>query len=156
MLMTFLDKQRHHVLGIVDGLSDEQTRRPILPSGWTILAMLRHLTVAVEHYWFQCIIAGAPLDHADFGSDWVVEPSASVSTSLLAYREAIARSNLVIESSVLDAAPRQTDPDLGDWKIPSVRFVLLHVLEETACHAGHLDAARELLDGRQWLVLESP
>jgi hypothetical protein len=41
----------------------------------------------------------------------------------------------------------------GDWKLSTVREVILHVIVETACHAGHLDAARELLDGRQWFVM---
>ncbi len=37
--------------------------------------------------------------------------------------------------------------------MPDLQFVLLHLITETACHAGHLDAARELIDGRQWVVL---
>jgi hypothetical protein len=53
----------------------------------------------------------------------------------------------------LEAPPRQRDPWWGDWEVPDLRFILLHVIAETACHAGHLDAGRELLDGRQWLVL---
>jgi hypothetical protein len=42
---------------------------------------------------------------------------------------------------------------VGGWKVPNVRFIVLHMIEETACHAGHLDAVRELIDGRQWIVL---
>jgi hypothetical protein len=41
----------------------------------------------------------------------------------------------------------------GDWRLHDLREILLHVITETACHAGHLDAARELIDGRRWLVL---
>ena len=45
-------------------------------------------------------------------------------------------------------------PDFfGDWRLGDLRAVLLHVIAETACHAGHLDAARELIDGRTWLKL---
>ncbi len=40
----------------------------------------------------------------------------------------------------------------GEWRLHDVRDVLLHVITETACHAGHLDAVRELIDGQQWLV----
>ena len=36
---------------------------------------------------------------------------------------------------------------------PDLRFIMLHVMKETACHAGHLDAVRELIDGRQWIVM---
>jgi hypothetical protein len=44
---------------------------------------------------------------------------------------------------------------MGEWgkRFTSLRVVMLHVLKETAGHAGHLDAAAELLDGRQWIVL---
>jgi len=46
-------------------------------------------------------------------------------------------------------------PDFfGDWRLNNHRDILFHVMTETACHAGHLDAVRELIDGRQWLVLE--
>jgi hypothetical protein len=41
----------------------------------------------------------------------------------------------------------------GDWRLDNLGDVLMHVIGETATHAGHLDAARELIDGRQWLVL---
>jgi len=73
---------------------------------------------------------------------------------LAAYRDEIERSNAVIASTPLDQAPVQRDPWWGEWDVPDLRFVLLHVITETACHAGHLDAARELIDGRQWLTLE--
>jgi len=157
MLLAFLDRQRQHVLGILDGLSDDQLRSPVLPSGWSCLGMLRHLTVAVEHYWFQCIINGealAALNGTEVaGGDWLINVDTSGAEMLDAYREEILLSNEVIRTTSLDASPRQIDPGLGDWEIPNLRFVMLHLIEETACHAGHLDAAREILDGRQWLVL---
>ena len=55
----------------------------------------------------------------------------------------------------LDMAPRQRDPAWDEWggDFPDLRFIVLHMITETACHAGHLDAARELLDRRQWIVL---
>jgi hypothetical protein len=54
-----------------------------------------------------------------------------------------------------DEAPKYWPQELfGDWRLDSVREVLLHVLVETATHAGHLDAARELIDGKQWIVLD--
>ena len=36
---------------------------------------------------------------------------------------------------------------------PDLRYIMLHMITETACHAGHLDAARELIDGTQWIVV---
>jgi len=71
------------------------------------------------------------------------------------YREEIERANEVIAATPLDMAPRQPDGRWKEWGIdfPDLRFIMLHMIKETACHAGHLDAVRELIDGRQWNVL---
>jgi uncharacterized protein DUF664 len=55
----------------------------------------------------------------------------------------------------MDAAPRRPDPEWAKWGMdyPDVRSVLMHVITETAVRAGHLDAVRELIVGRQWVVL---
>ena len=62
VLVECLDSQREHVLGILEGLTDEQLRSSMLPSGWSLLGMVRHLALDVEHYWIQCIVAGDSLD----------------------------------------------------------------------------------------------
>jgi len=70
------------------------------------------------------------------------------------YREETARADKVIASSGLDQTPRWW-PDYRDDRPPrDLRAAILHVLVETATHAGHLDAVRELIDGRQFLVLD--
>jgi hypothetical protein len=160
-LLSWLDGQREHVLGILEGLSEEELRRAVLPSGWSSLGLVKHLAESVEHYWFQCIIGGASLsyfaDHnLDDNGDWRVSPGETSDEILGLYREAIARSNEIIRATALDAAPKQRDGWWGDWDVPDLQFVLLHVIVETACHAGHLDAVRELIDGRQWSVLGDP
>jgi hypothetical protein len=157
VLLRFLERHRSHVLGILDGLSEEDLRRPVLPSGWSCLGMVQHLALADEHYWFRCIMAGEPLDFfpGQRGSDWVLNPADSAADILTLYRDEIARSNAIIEATPLDAPPRQKDPWWGEWgnQITDLRYILLHVIGETACHAGHLAAAAELIDGRQWVVL---
>jgi uncharacterized damage-inducible protein DinB len=154
-LLASLDRQRDHVLGILEGLSDEQLRRPVLPSGWNCLGMLKHLALSDEHYWFRCIVGGEPLDYFPEGdlADWRVEPKESAEDVFELYRDQIRRANAVISATPLDHPPRQRDPWWGDWEVPDLRYIMLHVITETACHAGHLDAVRELLDGRQWIVL---
>ena len=156
-LLKSLDHQRDHVLGILEGLSDEQLRRPVLPSGWTCLGMVKHLALSDEHYWFRCIVGGESLDYFPEGdhADWQVEPSESADDVFDLYRDEIRRANAIIAATPLDAPPRQRDAWWGDWDVPDLTFVMLHVIGETACHAGHLDVVRELLDGRQWIVLES-
>jgi Protein of unknown function (DUF664) len=52
--------QRNHLLGILEGLPDEGLRRPVLPSGWTCLGMVKHLTISDERFWFGGIVAGDP------------------------------------------------------------------------------------------------
>lgn len=157
-LLGCLDQQRDHVTGILDGLSEEELRRPVLPSGWSCLSMVKHLALADEHYWFRCIVAGEPLSFfpEERNTEWRLEPGESAEDIFSLYREEIARSNAIIAATPLDAPPGQQDPYWGDWaarRFTDLRIVVLHVITETACHTGHLDAARELIDGRQWVIL---
>lgn len=155
-LLYCLDQQRNHVTGILDGLTEEQLRRPALPSGWSCLGMVKHLALADEHYWFRCIMAGESLDFfpEERNSEWRVEAGEPSEDIFRLYRDEIARSNAIIQRTPIDAKPRQRDPWWGEWadRFTALRIVLLHVIGETATHAGHLDAAAELLDGRQWIV----
>jgi uncharacterized damage-inducible protein DinB len=156
VLLATLDSQRQHVLGILDGLSDEDLRRPVLPSGWTCLGLVQHLALDVEHFWFERVIAGrtgaaVPSDPEDA---WQVGPEVRAGEVLGLYRRQIELANAVINDTPLDAAPAWWPEDLfGTWRLGDLRQVILHVIAETACHAGHLDAARELIDGRTWLRL---
>jgi len=69
-------------------------------------------------------------------------------------RREIELADAIIAATSLDSAPAWWPEDLfGSWRLDDLREILLHVIAETACHAGHLDAAGELIDGRQWIVL---
>lgn len=156
-LVETLDDQRQHVLGILEGLSDEQLRRPVLPSGWSCLGMVKHLALGVEHYWFRCIVAGESLDFfalnsLDNNRDWDVGAKETGAEVFNLYRDEIQRSNAIVMRTPLETAPAQRDDWWGTWEIPDLEYLMFHLITETACHAGHLDAARELLDGRQWLA----
>ena len=156
VLLDFLDAQRAAVLAIVAGLDEEAWHRPVVPSGWTPAGMVEHLGGA-EWHWFQGVVTGAkpelpgdlddtPYDPAAaFVSD---EPSAEV---IAFYRDQCARSDAVLAKTPLSARPlgRHGDPELSEP--PDVRWIVLHMIEETARHAGHLDIARELIDGRTGL-----
>lgn len=145
-----LDQQRAHMLATVEGLTDAQLREPMLPSGWSLLGLVNHLALDVERYWFGCIVGGAPIAE---GNAWQVGDAESSASILERYRTEAKAADAVLESVSLDDAPAQRDEWWGDWQVPDVRFVLLHVLTETAAHAGHADAARELIDGSQYIVL---
>jgi hypothetical protein len=154
-LTEFLDAQRAVVLDIVDGLTDEQLMTAVLPSGWTPLGLIEHLGHA-ERHWFQEVTLGVadPLpwppeaDHADEDEDdagfTTDHPVAEV---FAFYRQQIARGNAVLGATPLSTPPigrhNRATPD----EVPDLRFIVLHMIEETARHAGHLDVVRELLDG---------
>ena len=62
-----------------------------------------------------------------------------------------AAADAVLAGLSLDAPPARWPDYFNDWKLRDLREIILHVITETATHAGHLDAARELLDGRTWM-----
>jgi Protein of unknown function (DUF664) len=161
MLLGFLQYQRDSVLKIVRGLPEEAWQTPVVPSGWTVAGMLRHLG-GVEHHWLQHVTTGVmgepPADEeagdeeegaydplAAFTCGW---PSADLIAS---YRGECRRSDEVLAVTPLSAAPRglgfHPDPEYTR-QITNVRWIVLHVIEETAAHSGHLEIARELLDGK--------
>lgn len=156
MLLAYLNAQRNHVLGIMEGLSDEDLRRPVLPSGWTCVGLLQHLALDVERFWFRAVVAGEQpvIDAlAGEGDAWQVSPDARADDIVHLYRREIDRANDIITATPLDAAPAWWPDFFGSFRHDNLRDTMLHVITETACHAGHADAVRELIDGRRWMVL---
>jgi uncharacterized damage-inducible protein DinB len=149
LMLSALNSQRKHVLGILDGLTDEALRRPVLPTGWSCLGLVRHLTVDVEQLWFSIVAAGQRIEPDAVG--WQVGPDESAQAVLDAYRQEVQRANAVIEATPIDA-PLAFWPaeQFGEWRLHDLRELIMHVITETACHAGHLDAVRELIDGETW------
>ena len=118
--------------------------------------MIQHLA-GMERFWFRAVVAGEVAVIAggdDAEEEWRVAPDVPVAAVLAAYRQESARADAIILATPLDAAPMWWPEGLfGNWRLHTLREIILHCLSETACHAGHLDAARELSDGRLWLVL---
>ncbi len=148
-----LNAQRDHVLGILDGLPEQALRRGVLPSGWSCLGLVRHLAIDVERFWFRAIIAGEQVELCEGAEAWQVGDDTSPDQVFGLYRQEIEHANAIISRTPLDTAPVQWPERWSSWRLANLREVLLHVITETACHAGHLDAARELIDGRKWMVL---
>lgn len=154
-LRWFLAAQRASVLAILDGLDADQLATPVLPSGWTPLGLVEHLGHA-ERFWFQIVCAGtaAPLPWpADPGGDHdaAFTTTRSVDSVFGFYREQIERADAILDSRSMSSAPTQQHGIDGLEDFFDMRSVVLHVIEETARHAGHLDVARELIDGRTGL-----
>jgi hypothetical protein len=140
--ISFLDFQREAVLIKCAGLSEEQLRRVQVPSGTNLLGLVQHLTGA-EYGWFTAHVADEASDEPDWpGAD--VPADLAPETVFRRYREQWAHSNAIVR--------RIGDPDaltarpIDDEPLP-LRWVLAHMLTETARHAGHADILRENLDG---------
>lgn len=156
MLLAYLNSQRNHVLGNLEGLSEEDLNRAVLPSGWTPLGLLQHLAVDVERFWFRAVTAGEPEiveEMSGGGNAWQVAPGTRAEDIFKLYRQEIERANAIITATSLDAPPTWWPDFFGNYHQDNLRDTILHVMVETACHAGHVDAARELIDGKQWMVL---
>jgi hypothetical protein len=152
-LLRQLQAQRGHVLGSLEGLTDDELRRPVLPSGWTCLGLVQHLALDVERFWFRSVFAGERVELPEGDEGWRVGDDVPAATVLELYREETRLADAVIERTPLDAGPAWWPDFFGDLPARDLRRTVLHVLVETATHAGHLDAVRELIDGRTWLVL---
>ena len=161
MLLRFLQYQRDSVLRVVEGLPEEAWQTPAVPSGWTVAGMLAHLG-GVEHHWLQHVTTGIMEEPPAGGEpgdeeEGTYDPEAAftcdwLSADLIAgYRDECRRSDEVLAVTPLSAAPRglgfHPDPEYTR-QITNVRWIVLHVIEETAAHSGHLEIARELLDGK--------
>ena len=130
----------------------------MLPSAWTCLGLVHHLAHDVERSWFRAVIAGETdvieTLHGDIENAWQVTADTPAKDVLDNYLEEAERANTILAVTSLDAAPAWwPEGQFGGWRLDTVREVVQHVMVETACHAGHLDAVRELIDGRRWLVL---
>ncbi|MCL8027354.1 mycothiol transferase [Nocardioides bruguierae] len=152
LLLAWLGSKRRHVRAQVAEMTPHDRRAARLPSGWTPLGLVQHLTRDVETYWFAHALAGEDVDLPVGHAGWEVAEDADDVALLAAYDHACVHSDEVVRTLDLD------DPPARPTGVPyaSVHEVLLHVLVETATHAGHLDAVRELADGHQRLVLDAP
>ena len=151
-LSAFLDYQRETLLLKAEGLDAEQFRRTLPPSSLTIGGLLNHLAL-VEDSWFRERFSGLPEDPLWNGVDWEADPDHEFRTAAdvepdelrQRYRDACARSRVVVAAAKdLDQLSVRTWPDGRHWDL---RWMLLHMIEETARHAGHADLIRESIDG---------
>jgi hypothetical protein len=150
-LVMFLDAQRASVLAIIDGLDAEALTTAVLPSGWTPLGLVEHLGYA-ERHWFQEVVTGSaePVAWPDDDHTPLTTPRPPAMVFAF-YRAQCERSNALLGSMPLSTPPRGRHPGPLGGEVTDLRWIVLHMIEETARHAGHLDIARELLDGKTGL-----
>lgn len=145
-LEAFLEQYRDIVVRKVRGLSDEDAGRRLVGSGTTIGGLIKHLR-QVELDWFHTVLAQRPDHELPIGpladDEFVMAPTDTLEQLVADYRTACAHSRAIAaEFGLDDQVPHRR---LGQV---SLRWIYIHMIEETARHAGHIDILRELIDGR--------
>ena len=152
LLLDYLDYYRDVVVGRVEDLDATALQVSIVPSGWTAAGLLNHLA-NVERRWMQWGFEAAALSDpwrdaagAEAGSGWI-SPQLGVPELAEVVRLAGEETRRIAEARELTSRARVggrfTDADSA----PQLQWVLLHLIQEYARHAGHLDIWRELRDG---------
>jgi uncharacterized damage-inducible protein DinB len=157
LLLRHLNGQRQHILNTMDGLDDAALMQRNLPSQWSPAALVSHLTYDVERFWFRQVVANEPGGFRlpeGMEEAWWIPDDASPRDILVAYRAEIVYVDHLVRARNLDDVPLWWDESLfGPATQPdSLRDVILHVITETATHAGQMDVVRELSDGKQNMV----
>jgi uncharacterized damage-inducible protein DinB len=137
--LAFLRYLRDGVSLKLDGLDEDQVRRALVPSGTSLLGLVKHLT-DVEVYWMQRRFAGLDITRRRDG--FVVTADDTIDAVRQGYEEAAIRTDDIVRAVGDPERPLA----LGTHGL-TLRWALAHVIEETARHAGHADILRELLDG---------
>lgn len=148
-LDAFLDYYREAVKAKLHGLSDEDANRKLVASDTTLASLIKHLA-RVEMSWFQHRLAQTPLEELPYlqrvfedpAIDFRVDPGESTDVLIARYDEQCALSREIAATKQLDDVVPH--PALGEV---SMRWIMVHMIEETARHAGHADILREQIDG---------
>jgi uncharacterized damage-inducible protein DinB len=140
----FLDSQRDVLVSKLEGLSNDDVRRPVTPTHTNLLGLVKHCAAA-EYRWF-CIAFGRPCEQIpspdEEEEEHLIRDTGESAEQILAlYARARATCDQAIKELDLDTTGTAWTGDQV-----SMRWALTHMIEETARHAGHADIIRELVD----------
>jgi hypothetical protein len=148
----YLKVGRDALLWKLDGLSEYDVRRPVVPSGTNLLGLLKHVGSVAAGYFGECFDRPFPeplpwfADDAEPNADMWATPEESRDYIVDLYARTWAHADATIESLPLDATA--TVPWWGEGREhPTLHRLLIHMATETFRHAGHADIVRELIDG---------
>ncbi|QCX74099.1 DinB superfamily protein [Streptomyces sp. YIM 121038] len=149
-LVGWLDLQRQILRRKCAGLSEADAHRSVLPTSpaMTMAGLVRHMRWT-EHTWLEVLFLGGDetrnpsFDETDEDADWRTE-GIPLAQLLAEYEAQCARSNEIVAAASLDDVGRHRGFRSGG---ANLRWMLVHLVEETGRHAGHADIVRELLDG---------
>jgi uncharacterized damage-inducible protein DinB len=151
-LLAFLDWYRATLLLKADGLTDEQARTTsVAPSTLNLMGLVRHMA-EVERNWFQRCMLDRPAEPLFYTEDEELDlhppPDATLAEAVAALLAEIAAADQVIAGHGLDdVSVRERRTEDGGTFHPNLRWILVHMIEEYARHAGHADLLREAIDG---------
>lgn len=157
VLRGFLAYQRDTLRWKCSGLTHEQLVQSLLPSPMTLGGLMKHLTLVESQwfdYWFRGLDFAPPFDTFDWqaGDDWEFRSAREDSPQQLRslFDAAVRRSDAAVDDALLgnglDTESRRTNPRTGETF--TLRWILVHMIEEYARHNGHADLIRESIDGR--------
>ncbi len=150
MLMSWLRYQRESMLHKVEGLTDEQARWKPAPTSNSLMSLIYHLAT-VEHWWFREGFLNEPelpkpvwADQGNRFWEWDLREGSSLAEAVEMYRAQWGPCDDIARAAPLDEIGKH-DKVAGQGI--TMRWILVHMIEETARHAGHADITRELIDG---------
>jgi hypothetical protein len=148
----YLTRARDALLWKMDGLSEYNVRRPLVPTGTNLLGLVKHVASVAGGYFGECF--GRPLAEPMLRLDDDAEPNADMWATAEESREQIVglyHRAWVHADATIDALPLDATGEVPWWpperRQPTLHRVLIHMIAETERHAGHADIVRELIDG---------
>ena len=133
------------VLVKLTGLSDAELRQPLVPSGTTLLGMVKHIAYG-HRWWFRIVFAHesveVPWTADDPAADWRLTPTDTRETVLAFYQTELAHAHAITLAATPETLSQRPGTDF------SLRWILAYMIQETARHAGQADILCELIDGR--------
>lgn len=147
MLTAFLDYYRGVMIRKIEGLDHDGLRFSLVPSGTCLGGLLKHLGY-VERWWFQAVYARRriefPGSEDDPDADFRLDESDDAASLVAFYRGEVEASRAIVaEHPDLERTVKMPGRDVQ----VSLRWILVHMIEEVARHAGHADLLRERVDG---------
>ncbi len=155
-LLAYLAQQRACLRSAVFGITDEQARMKTTVSALTLGGLIKHIA-ACERSWFAGTVAHRELPPLDWEDQHRLNEDETLADVLATYEE-VAKETEEIIAAIPDLGQAVPVPKGVPWfpqdvEAWSVRWVLLHMIEETSRHGGHADIIREALDGKTFYEL---
>ena len=154
LLLRYLQRERDNLVGTLDGLSEYDARRPMTPTGTSLLGLVKHVATVEIGYLGECVgrpwpepIPWANDEGYEAGLDMYAAADEPLEMILDLYRRSWSHADESVRTLGLDA-PASVSWWPEERRVTTLGYLLVHLLAETAHHAGHADIVRESIDGR--------